>query len=552
MVVTPEEGATRAGIEALQAGGNAVDAAVAAAFALGVTQPQSTGIGGGAFVLLRLADGQTFAVDARETAPARATAEMFAAPEALPGEKVAGGVAPRTRSRLALGGLASGTPGMVAGLALIQERWGKRSLSDSLQPAIRLAAQGYPVGAYQMKWMKRLREPLTQRFPDTAEIQLAPKGAAPGWKLVQKDLAGTLRRIARHGPDAFYRGEIAQAIVKEVERTGGVLGLEDLAGYEAVVRKPIVGRYRGFEILGFPPPSSGGIALVQILNILEGFDLDALGAGSSASIHRTAEAMKLAFADRAVHLGDADFEYVPVQRLTSESYAASLRGRINPSWWRRAPWNWLQGEAAVAVDGPGFIPEDRGTAHLSVIDAEGNAVALTGSINGPYGSWVTVPGTGILMNNHMDDFVTDPDAPNFYGLVGIGKANWIEPRKRPLSSMSPTILVKDGEVALVAGSNGGPRIITAVLLTILNWVDWDMDVAEAVYAPRFHHQWRPDVLQVERAIPPDVVDALRSRGHEIKLVDELTQGVEAIAVDPKTGVRYGANDPRRQGLALGE
>jgi gamma-glutamyltranspeptidase/glutathione hydrolase len=318
------------------------------------------------------------------------------------------------------------------------------------------------------------------------------------------------------------------------------------------VREPLSGRYRELEVLGFPPPSSGGVALLEMLNILEGFDLTALGAGSSASIHRVAEAMKFAFADRAVHLGDPDFEFVPVERLTSKRYAAGLRTRINPAWWRRAPWNWWRGEAALEIDGPGFVPEDQGTAHLSVVDRDGNAVALTGTINGPYGSWVLVPGTGILLNNEMDDFVTDPSRANFYGLVGIGRANWVEPGKRPLSSMSPTIVLRGGRVALVAGSNGGPRIISAVLLTLLDVFDWNMDVSEAVYAPRFHHQWRPDVLQVERAIPPDVVNALVRRGHQVQVVDELVEGVEAVTVDVATGVRSGAVDPRRDGLALGE
>jgi gamma-glutamyltranspeptidase/glutathione hydrolase len=288
-----------------------------------------------------------------------------------------------------------------------------------------------------------------------------------------------------------------------------------------------------------------------MLNILEGFELGELGPGSSASVHRVAEAMKLAFADRAAWLGDPDFVHVPVAELTSKAYAEGLRRRINPAWWRRAPWTWHRREVAIDVDGPGIPLDDRGTAHLSVIDAAGNAVALTGTINGPYGSGVTVPGTGILLNNEMDDFVTDPDAPNFYGLVGVGSANHVQPGKRPLSSMTPTIVLEDGGVRLVLGSNGGPRIITAVLLTLLQTIDWDQDVVEAVSAPRFHQQWRPDRLLLEGAFPADVVEGLRRRGQPVEVVDEILTGVEAIAVDPETGLRTGGADPRRDGLALG-
>jgi gamma-glutamyltranspeptidase/glutathione hydrolase len=397
MVVCPHPDATRAGVEILQAGGNAVDAAVAASFALGVTQPQSTGIGGGALALVRLPDGESFALDARETAPAAATPDMFVGP----------GVPERASL---LGGLASGTPGMVAGLALALERWGSLDLATVLAPAIRLAEEGYPVGLYQARWMERLRGPMSERAPQTARIQLSPPELpkSPRWRLVQRDLAGTLRAIAEQGPDAFYRGPIAEAIVKEVARTGGILGLEDLAGYTPVVREPLRGRYRGREVLAFPPPSSGGVALLEVLNILEGFDLRDLGPGSSASIHRVAEAMKLAFADRAAHLGDADFATVPVAKLTDPAYAEKLRRRIHPPWWRRLPWTCHRREVALRVSGSALPRQERGTAHCSVMDGAGGAVAITGTINGPYGSWVTVPGTGILMNNEMDDFVTDP------------------------------------------------------------------------------------------------------------------------------------------------
>ncbi|MDJ0787963.1 MAG: gamma-glutamyltransferase [Myxococcota bacterium] len=539
MVVTPHPEATRAGLEMLEAGGNAIDAAVAAAFSLGVTQPQSTGIGGGAFILVRLADGSTFALDARETAPAASTPDMYTQ-EGLP-----------ERPSL-LGGLASGVPGMVAGLSQALETWGSLPLAKTLAPAIRSAEEGYEIGGYQAAFVERFSvtpsgaegfagvyaEALRTRFLETARIQLLPLPIGPRSVLQQPELGGTLRAIAKDGPKAFYQGEIAEAIAKAAQATGGILTAEDLAAYQTVMREPVRGVYRGHEILSFPPPSSGGVALVEILNILEGFDLAADGAGDSASIHRIAEAMKLAFADRAAHLGDPDFVEVPTERLLDKSYAALLRGRIRP-------------EAVARVEGSGLAPDDQGTAHLSVTDAAGNAVAITGTINAPFGSLVTVPGTGILLNNEMDDFVTDPKGANFYGLVGTTTANQVEPGKRPLSSMSPTIVLKGGKLRAVAGSNGGPRIITATLLALVNVIDYEMDAFEAVSQPRFHHQWRPDVLTLEEAHPADVVDALRRRGHEVKTVEELVTGVQLIVVDPVTGIHTGAPDPRRDGLAQG-
>jgi gamma-glutamyltranspeptidase/glutathione hydrolase len=311
------------------------------------------------------------------------------------------------------------------------------------------------------------------------------------------------------------------------------------------------GSFRGYEILSFPPPSSGGTTMIQILNIIEDDDLVAMGAGSSAAIHRIAEAMKLAFADRAVFLGDPDFAEIPVGRLVDKAYAAELRVRLDPPWWQRAPWHWFAGERALRVVGPGFAPDDQGTAHLSVVDEEGNAVAITSTINGPFGSFVLVPGTGILLNNEMDDFVTQPGRANTYGLMGVAGANLVGPRKRPLSSMAPTIVVADGGPRFVAGSNGGPVIITSTLLSLLNHLVYDMDVLAAVSAPRFHHQWSPDVLRLEEAIPADVRDGLLRRGHELKIVDQLTSGVEAVAVDPESGLRTGGGDPRRDSFAAG-
>jgi gamma-glutamyltranspeptidase/glutathione hydrolase len=525
MVVTSQADATRAGVALLRAGGNAVDAAAAAAFALGVTQPFSTGIGGGGFLLLRLDDGRAIAIDARETAPQAATRDMYLQP----------GVA---EDASVLGPLAAGTPGLVAGLALAVEKFGTKPLAEVLAPAIRLADAGFAIGPYHAHMIETMRRRLpAERFPETARIQFPPAGEAarPGWRLVQKDLARTLREVARRGASGFYQGRVAEAIAKEVAERGGLLDVHDLAAYRAVPRETVSGSYRGYEIHSFPPPSSGGVALIEALNILEGFDLAARGAGSSASFHLIVEALKLAFADRAAFLGDPDFVDIPVPLLIGKSYAAELRARIDPPWYRRAPWNWLRGERAIHVEGPGLPPEDFGTTHLSVTDAQGNAVAITETINTPYGSGITVPGTGILLNNEMDDFAKAPDTPNVYGLVDTRGSNAIAPGKRPLSSMTPTVLEKDGKLFLVTGSPGGPRIISTVLLTILNVVDYGMDVQEAVAAPRVHHQWIPDVVYVEPEVPEDVVAGLRHRGHTVERSERDWSAAEAIEVDPASG-----------------
>jgi gamma-glutamyltranspeptidase / glutathione hydrolase len=538
LVVSPHPAVTEAGVEILRAGGNVVDAAVAASFALAVAQPQSTGIGGGGFLLMRLADGRAFAIDARETAPAAAAPDLF----------TRAGV-PEDASLV--GGLAVATPGLVAGLALAQEAHGRLPLAEVLAPAIRLAAEGYVIGPYQTRLMSEMRRRgLAERFPELARIHLPPDADART-RLVQADLARTLRAIAARGPRAFYEGPVAEAIAKAVAEHGGILTVGDLARYQPVVRQPLTGRFRGYEVLAFPPPSSGGVTLLQILNVLEGFELAQLGPNSSAAIHRIAEAMKLGFADRAVHLGDPDFGELPVARLLDPAYAAELRARIDPPRWRRAPWTWGQGERAIRVEGPGFPPAGSGTAHLSVADAAGNAVAITQTINTPYGSLVVAPGTGVVLNNEMDDFATRPGRPNAFGLVAVAGANGVAPGKRPLSSMAPVIVLEGAKLRFVAGSNGGPRIITTTLLALLNHLEYGMDVSEAVAAPRFHHQWLPDELHVESLIPADVVHALEDRGHVVRVNEDLGGGVEAIAFDPKTGLLTGGNDPRRDGAADG-
>jgi gamma-glutamyltranspeptidase/glutathione hydrolase len=317
------------------------------------------------------------------------------------------------------------------------------------------------------------------------------------------------------------------------------------------MRPVLRGRYRGLELLTFPPPSSGGVVLLESLGILEGFDLAALGAGSSASLHRIAEALKLAFADRAALMGDPDFVSVPVAQLLASDYAARQRARIDPPWWRRAPWTWNRSEVAIEVTGPGFVPDDAGTTHLSVADAAGNAVAITETINTPFGSGITVPGTGIVLNDEMDDFSIAPNQPNAYGLVDTRGANAIAPGKRPLSSMTPTIVLRDGRLLLVTGSPGGPRIISTVLLSIVNVVDHGMDVMAAVSAPRIHHQWQPDALVAEPAIAADVLDALRRRGHPVEVSPSNWSSAQALRFDAASGWYTGGSDPRNDGLALG-
>ena len=542
MVVASEQEAARAGRAMLERGGNAVDAAVATAFALAVTQPFSAGLGGGAFILIRTGLGEVLAVDARETAPAAATRDMFKQPGVAKGASLSGP-------------LAVATPGFVAGCVVALERWGSFSLADVLAPAIALAEHGFPIGSYHARMIEAMRERgLDKRFPDTARIQFPPDGtpARAGWRLVQPDLAATLRQIAADSM-VFYRGELGAAIVESVRSRGGILTAEDLVAYQPVIRDPVIGSYRGHQIYTFPPPSSGGLALVESLNVLEGFKLAPLGAGSSANVHRIAETMKLAFADTLAYVGDPDFVAVPAAQLIDKEYAEKLRKRIDsaPSaWYERAPWHWFEGTKPIEVKGPGVPARDAGTTHLSTSDAAGNAVALTMTINTPYGSGMTAGRTGILLNNEMDDFSIATGEPNTYGLVDKRGANAIAPRKRPRSSMTPTIVEKDGRLFMVTGSPGGPRIVSTTLLSIVNVIDYGMNAAEAVSVPRFHHQWQPDKLYFEPATAKDVVEALRERGHEVVVEERDWSAAEVIVVEPG-GAFSGGSDPRTDGLAAG-
>jgi gamma-glutamyltranspeptidase/glutathione hydrolase len=528
MVVSTHHAAAKAGAQILRQGGNAIDAAVATAFAVGVAQPFSAGVGGGMFALVRLEDGEILALDARETAPAAATPTMYTEP----------GVAKRASVH---GSLAVAVPSFVPGMITLLEKHGTMPLATVLAPAIELAESGVEIGRYHARLAGFMRNRLAaDRFPETWRIQFEPFDAKDmqGQRLVQSDLAESLRLLARRGESVFRDGVVAKAMVAEVQRRGGLLTLEDLRDYQPRWRKPVMGEYRGLRIASFPPPSSGGAVLVEALNILEGFDLGGLRQGSAPAIHLVSEVMKLAFADRAAYMGDSDFVDVPIERLISKDYAKTQRARINL-------------KSAASIRGPGALPEDAGTTHLSVTDSAGRAVALTMTINTPFGSGITVPGTGVVLNNEMDDFAIATGTPNSYGLIDTRGANLVAPGKRPLSSMTPTIIDRDGQLFMVSGSPGGPRIISTTLLTVLNVVDWQMDPQAAVAAPRFHHQWDPNRLRVEPETADEVIQALEARGHEVERSSRHWSAAEVIVIDPATGHHLGGADPRTDGAAIG-
>jgi gamma-glutamyltranspeptidase/glutathione hydrolase len=453
------------------------------------------------------------------------------------------------------GGKSIAVPGLARGLLEAHARFGRLDRAEVLGPAIRLARDGFEIGVRHQRILAVGEQFGLWKAPharETARIQLDGGRVPPlGWKLVQPDLARTHEALAARGADALQQGAIADAIAETVQAAGGILTREDLAGYRTKWREAVRGTYRGFDVVSFPPPSSGGVHLVQMLNTLEPFDLRALGAGSSDEIHLVAEAMKLAFADRALHLGDPDFVPVPVAWLTSKAYGLELAARLRPKpFWARPPWRWGSADVLHVESAGAPPPDDAGTSHLSALDAEGNAVAITQTVNLLFGSGITVPGTGIVLNDQMDDFSAAPDVANAFGLVGREK-NAIAPGKRPLSSMTPTILLRDGRPYMLTGSPGGPRIITTTLLTVLNVVDYGMDVQEAVSASRFHHQWQPDLLELEPDVPRDVLDALVERGHPAKLSERPWSSAQAIVADPATGLLWGGTDPRSDGAALG-
>ncbi|MBN8238519.1 gamma-glutamyltransferase [Marinobacter hydrocarbonoclasticus] len=524
MVATSHTLATEVALKVLKDGGNAIDAAVTAGFALAVTQPRSGNIGGGGFLVYSPGNGDApEAIDYRETAPAAATETMF---QDQDGNVVS------ERSRFSH--KAAGVPGTVAGLALALERHGTLSLSQALAPAIRLAREGFVVPHRFTEGLEQARDRL-ERWPATRATFYKEDGSAPqpGEVFRQPELADTLQRIAEQGIKGFYEGETARLIVAEMQRGEGLITLEDLRNYEPAVRQPVHGTYRGFDIFSMSPPSSGGTHIVQILNILEDYPIGDWGHNSANSIHHMAEAMKLAYADRSEYLGDTDFVAVPLQGLTSKGYADQLRASIKADKARPA------GEIAPGRPGPRESPE---TTHFSVVDRWGNAVSNTYTINFSYGSGITVAGAGFLLNNEMDDFSAKPGVPNAYGLIG-GEANKVEPGKRMLSSMSPTIVRKDNRNFLVTGSPGGSRIITTTLQVIMNVIDHNMNIQTAVSAPRIHHQWLPDEIRVEQGISPDTLDLLRARGHTINTGSAMG-AIQSILIGGD-GTLYGGADPRR-------
>ena len=540
LVVSCNNYASDAGLEILRKGGNAVDAAVATGLALTVTFPFAGNIGGGGFMLIHLADGRDLVIDYRESAPAAATKNMYVGPDG----KVIEGEGSST-----VGWKASGVPGSVAGFALAQQKYGsgKVTWADVVEPARRLAAEGHVVSQWTATSLRAFAQHLG-RFDESKRVYLKD-GAfhATGENWVQADLGETFARLQKNGPREFYEGETARRIAVAMAKHGGNITLADLAAYKVAERPPLRGAYRGYEIVTMPPPSSGGIALLQMFGMLEPFDVGALRPNSAAKYHLFAEVMKRAFRDRAEYLGDPGFVKVPVAQLLDPTY---IKGRM-------ADYSPDHATPASAVQ-PGlgkFVAsatrESNETTHFSVVDADGNAVANTYTINDAYGSGVTIPGTGILMNNEMDDFTALVGVPNAYGLIQ-GEANAIVPGKRPLSSMTPTFVLKDGKVVLVTGSPGGPTIINTVLQVISNFIDFRMTVQQAVEAPRINNQWMPDVISFERdGMSPDTLALLVAKGHHLPKRKESAydggyQGdAESIAIDPKTGLRLGAPDPRR-------
>jgi gamma-glutamyltranspeptidase/glutathione hydrolase len=549
IVVSVHELASQAGVEIMQAGGNAVDAAVATGFVLAVVHPPAGNIGGGGFMLIRMADGRAHFVDYREKAPAAATRDMY-----LDGQ---GNV---IEGASEYGYKAIGVPGSVAGMVYAEQKYGKLTLQKVMAQAIRLAREGY---ALSWREARDLHDKHLSQFPESRRIfQRDGNYYRSGEIFRQPDLARTLERIAAK-PDDFYHGALARELAAALQKGGGLITADDLAHYEVKEREPIRGTYRGYEIISAPPPSSGGTVLVESLNILEGYDLAKLGNRSAESIHFTTEAFRRAFFDRAEFLGDPDFAKIPVAQLVDKKYGAAWRDSIDDSnatsskdLKRPAIFSELE-QYAAAHPQPVANHESPHTTHYSVVDAEGNAVSVTTTINDWFGSRVTAEGLGFLMNDEMDDFSAKPGVPNADGLIQ-GAANAIGPGKRPLSSMTPTMVVHEGKTVLVLGSPGSSKIITTVANVLMGVLDYGMNIQEAVNAPRFHNQWLPDVLNVEQWFSPDTVQRLQKMGYNVKFglhdgaaVSPYWSDAECIAIDPKTGERLGASDYRNNGRAVG-
>jgi gamma-glutamyltranspeptidase/glutathione hydrolase len=540
IVVSVHKLASDAGVEVMRAGGNAVDAAVATGFALAVVHPQAGNLGGGGFMLVRFANGKVKFLDYREKAPAAATRDMYLDQK---GEVI--------KDASLVGYKAVAVPGSVAGMAYAQKQWGKLSLKRVIEPAIRLAKEGFALTYEDARDLQA--KDLTQFAESKRIFQRNGDFFEQGDVLKQPELAKTLERIASN-PKDFYRGNLAKQLAAAIQRGGGLVTEQDLRDYEVKEREPIHGTYRGYEIYSAPPPSSGGIALMEILNILEGWDLGKMGPRSAQSIHLTVEAFRRVMMDRADFLGDPDFSTIPVAQLTDKKYASAWRETIDPDkaspsrQVKRPEFGDLDRVASLHERAMGA--ESNNTTHYSVVDAAGNAVSVTTTLNDSFGSKVTADGLGFLLNDEMDDFASKQGVPNAYGLIQ-GPANAIGAGKRPLSAMTPTIVVKDGQLAYVLGSPGGPKIITTVANILMGVIDYKLDIQQAVAAPRFHHQWLPDSITMEKVgFSPDTISALNQLGHKIDLQGYWSDG-ECIAIDPKTGDRLGAPDPRNNGAASG-
>jgi gamma-glutamyltranspeptidase / glutathione hydrolase len=556
MVATDEQLGSEAGVEILKHGGNAVDAAVAVAFALAVVEPAAGNIGGGGFMLVRLADGRASFLDYREVAPGKATRDMYIGADGklIPDDNVTSSV---------LGYRSVAVPGTVAGLELALKTYGTMKLAEVMAPAIRLAKEGYPVSAKLAHELDEEKSGL-QRFPVSKRVFLNDgRMLHAGDMLRQRELAATLQRIAKNGAAEFYRGETARVVVDDITRNGGLITLDDLAQYKPKVREVLHAQYDAddrdgaghtWEILTSPPPSSGGVAIIEALNMLKNVPLK--GWDDVESVHMVAETMRRVFADRAAYLADPDYSNVPVAGLTAPCYARELEATIDPqhassSKTVKAGAPHTCGAASAASAPPTTVSFNDGphTTHFSVVDAAGNAVASTYTLNDSYGSHVTSP-AGFLLNDEMDDFTTQPGVPNaLFGLIQ-SDANAIAPSHRPLSSMSPTMLLRDGKLSFVTGSPGGPTIISATLLSVINWMRLGMDAQAAINAPRFHHQWLPDRILMEQNFSESVEKELQARGFETRRRGHIGL-VNAIGIDPKSGERLGAADPRDNGAAAG-
>ncbi|QUM77328.1 gamma-glutamyltransferase [Moritella sp. 24] len=530
MVASQEALATQIGVDIMKQGGNAIDAAVAVGYALAVTLPRAGNLGGGGFMLVYLADEQrSVAIDYREVAPQGAYPNMFLDEEGNPSKKL---------SRYH--GLAVGVPGTVLGFELALQKYGTMSLAQVIAPAIKLAQDGIVVTPDLANSLSATQKRLSQ-WPSTHAIFYKADGSQyqPGEILKQTDLANTLTAIAKKGSPAFYQGAIAKQISESVKNAGGIMTMQDLATYKAIERKPVTGEYRGYQVISMPPPSSGGVHIIQMLNMLSQFPIDKMGHNSAATIHVMAESMRRAYADRSLYLGDPDFVDVPVAALTSKQYAKQLVSQIDPN----------KATPSSEVSPGTLLPyESNQTTHYSVVDKFGNAVSNTYTLNFSYGSGLVADGTGVLLNNEMDDFSAKPGTPNAYGLIG-GKANAVAAKKRPLSSMTPTIVLKDNKPYLVTGSPGGSRIITTTLQVIMNVIDHKMNIAEASAATRIHHQWLPDMIRIEKGLNVDTINLLEGKGHKLEVKSAM--GSTQTIMLTEEGV-YGASDPRRpSALSLG-